>query len=239
MSKRTISYCGIPIEYTLTRKPVKNVNIRINEEGRIMVSAAKAVSTGYINEFVESKAEWIIRNLAAIERYNRVKPDNEVYIGKRVYYLGELCVIDVETSKEERVEKEDNVITIYTSDGENGSVLKGLYLRWLYDRAQEAFKDSMERMYLLAEKEGIPKADMAVRNMKTRWGTCNVKTKKITLNLQLIKTDIKCIDQVVLHEYMHFKYINHNSDFYSLLDRYMSNWREYKKDLEERYKDGI
>ncbi len=239
VSRKSVSYMGIPIEYTLTRKPVKNINIRINEHGEIMVSAGRRVPSGYINDFVESRAEWIIRNLAAIERYNETKPDSGVYTGKKVYFLGQLCVIDVEEGDGERVLIDGNVISIYTKKADDHEAVKKMYLKWLYTEAEKVFSLRMEEIYSIISGEGVPRAALDIRNMKSVWGTCNIEKCKITLNLQLIKADVKCIDQVILHEYMHFKVRNHGADFYKLIDKYMSDWREYKKDLEEKYKDGI
>ena len=83
MSRQEIQYFGIPIEFELTRKQVKNINIRINEDGIISVSAGKSVPVAEIKDFVESRADWIIRSLAELERYNSVKPDNDIYNGKK------------------------------------------------------------------------------------------------------------------------------------------------------------
>ena len=75
--------------------------------------------------------------------------------------------------------------------------------------------------------------------MKTRWGSCKVSDKVVTLNLQLIKSDIACIEQVVLHELLHFAQPNHGEEFYALLEKYMPDWKERKQYLEEKCKDGI
>jgi Predicted metal-dependent hydrolase len=239
-SKKTIYYCGIPIEYTLTKKQVKNVNIRINEEGEIFVSGKKGVSDEEINKFVESKAEWIIRNLAEVERYNQMKPDNEMYTGKKVYYLGFPYIINVCESDENQVEKEENgIISISTKNLEDSEYNKELYLKWLKKEALKIYDEVLRRMYKVVEGENIPFPKVTVRNMKSRWGSCSPSNNSISLNIQLMKTDIGCIEQVVLHELLHFKELNHSENFYNLLDKYMSDWKARKDRLEEKYKDGI
>ena len=238
MGKRTVFYCGIPIEYNLTRKPVKNINLRINQYGEILVSARRSISAEQINEFVESKAEWIIRTLAEIERYNIVKPDNDVYMGKKVYFLGSSYNINV-CHGEEKVVLKDSLINIYTMETENSQKLKEIYIAWLYERAGVIFKDVLERMYSLVERENIPYPTFIIKNMKSRWGSCRPSAKSITLNLQLIKTDMECIEQVVVHELLHFKQANHSKNFYTLVEKYIPDWRERKRRTENKYKDGI
>lgn len=239
MSKKTAFYHGIPIEYNLTRKHVKNLNLRINEYGEIFVSARKDVSVEYINNFVESKAEWIIRNLAQVERYNKVKPDNEVYNGKKVYFLGKPYVIEVYKSEYEKVILEGKVIKIYTSEYESDQNLKEIYLKWLFESSKIIFEDALRKIYEVVKDENIPYPEFLIKNMKSRWGSCRPSLKNITLNLQLIKTDIECIEQVVMHELLHFKQANHSRSFYCLMDKYMPDWRERKHRLDKLYKDGI
>ena len=67
--------------------------------------------------------------------------------------------------------------------------------------------------------------------MTTRWGTCNVKTHKIWLNLQLAKKTPECLDYVILHELTHLMEKNHNNNFVAHMDRFMPNWREIRKKL--------
>ncbi|MDD3571229.1 MAG: SprT family zinc-dependent metalloprotease [Lachnospiraceae bacterium] len=239
MSKKTIQYCGIPIEYTLTRKSVKNTNVRINEKGEIRVSARNGLPIEEINDFIESKAEWIIRTLAAVERYNMTKPDSEIYEGKKCYYLGEACVVEIKQSDMDFIEKNENIIKISSRQPNQRDIIKVQYLSWLKKEAAPVFNNSVMRMHSLAAKENIPIPAISIRNMKTRWGSCNPRSEKVTLNLQLMKADLECIDHVVLHELMHFKYSNHGKDFYALIHKYMPDWKEHRKRLNEKFKDGI
>ncbi|MBR5468416.1 MAG: M48 family metallopeptidase [Firmicutes bacterium] len=239
MSRQEIEYFGIPIEFELTRKQVKNINIRINEEGIISVSAGKSVPVEDIRAFVESRAEWIIRNLADLERYNSAKPDNDIYNGKKLYILGNVYTARVEEAKKDRVEVEDGIVTVYTKDTEDSERMIKTYKKWLVGVAEPIFQQLLEKVHKQLEGEGIPMPEMHIRNMKTRWGSCKVSDKVVTLNLQLIKNDIACIEQVVLHELLHFVQPNHGEEFYVLLEKYMPDWKERKQHLEEKCKDGI
>ena len=52
------------ITYTLTRKRIKNWNLRVRE-GQVLLSVPLRVSEGQADEFVQSRARWIFR---AVER---------------------------------------------------------------------------------------------------------------------------------------------------------------------------
>ena len=69
--------------------------------------------------------------------------------------------------------------------------------------------------------------------MKTRWGVCNIKEKKITLNLELIKKDIKYLDYVIIHELSHFIHPNHSKDFHDLLKKFVYNEKNKRNELKK------
>ena len=73
--------------------------------------------------------------------------------------------------------------------------------------------------------------------MTTRWGTCNAKTRKIWLNLQLAKKTPESLEYVILHELIHLTEASHNDRFLALMDKYMPNWRDIRKSLNAQILD--
>lgn len=89
------------------------------------------------------------------------------------------------------------------------------------------------RMYKLVKNYAIPKLDIRIREMKARWGSCHREDHIILLNSELIKAPKHCIDYVVLHELIHFKYKNHDRRFYTFLTTSMTDWKNRKQILDE------
>ena len=73
--------------------------------------------------------------------------------------------------------------------------------------------------------------------MTTRWGTCNVKSRKIWLNFQLAKKTPECLEYVILHELVHLVEKGHNENFVALMDKFMPNWRDIRKNLNSQILD--
>ena len=67
------------------------------------------------------------------------------------------------------------------------------------------------------------------KNMTSRWGSCNSKTRSINFAMQLVDTPDDFIEYVVLHELCHITVPNHGPEFKALLDRYMPDWKDRKK----------
>ena len=79
----------------------------------------------------------------------------------------------------------------------------------------------------------IVKQDIKIRQMKTRWGSCNPHKSYINLNIELIKKPKICIEYVFFHELVHLIYPNHSREFYNYLSLYMSDWSKRKEVLEK------
>lgn len=234
---RAINYCGLRMEYDYTKKNIKNINIRITPEGNISVSAPVGVPLNSVDSFVEQKAEWIFRKMADIEKRRENMPDGEIYSGKNVFFLGKEYTLELEKGRKFEVERAGDRIIVYSRDGDDN--LKPKYINWLIEQAKPVFEESLTRMLLLASEFKIERPEIYIRNMTSRWGSCNRDKKRIGLNVQMIKADIRCIDQVVLHELAHFVSYDHSDRFYSILNKLMPDWKERKEELETNYLDGI
>lgn len=78
---------------------------------------------------------------------------------------------------------------------------------------------------------GVEINEFGIKNMKTRWGSCNIRAKRIWLNLGLAKKPIHLIELIIVHELVHLLERNHNAKFKSYMDRFIPEWRKYKDEL--------
>ena len=84
---------------------------------------------------------------------------------------------------------------------------------------------------LWVERTGLVPSAWRVRSMKTRWGSCNTRTRSINFALELARKDDECLNYIILHELAHIRVPNHGPQFQALLDRYMPDWRRIRKKL--------
>jgi hypothetical protein len=104
--------------------------------------------------------------------------------------------------------------------------------KWYRKQAERVFNERFD--YIFSKFEGnIEKPIIKIRKMKSRWGVCNRRLHKITLNLELIKKDISIIDYVIVHELCHFIHFNHSKRFWNLVSYYIPNYKELRKILRE------
>ncbi|RXM57024.1 M48 family metallopeptidase [Clostridium tetani] len=232
--KHSIKYENKIIEYTLYRKKVKNINLRIKRDGSVFVSAKHNVPIDYINKFLESKGNWIIKNIEFFINKQDANIENNFEENDEIIYLGNEYILKIIPSKEDNIVYDSRYIYLHTKYIEEGNKKKEIYEEWLRKRAKEVFGKSLDKMYLLIENYEVEKPDFSIRKMKSTWGSCMKYKNKINLNLYLMKTEETCIDYVVLHELVHLVHFNHSKDFYDLLDDLMPDWKERKRILNSK-----
>ena len=81
------------------------------------------------------------------------------------------------------------------------------------------------------EKTGLNLNSWQIKKMKTKWGSCHIDKKTICLNLELAKRKYIEIEYVILHELSHLIEKTHNQRFIAHVEKYMPNWKLYRKEL--------
>ena len=74
-------------------------------------------------------------------------------------------------------------------------------------------------------------AAIRIRDMKTRWGSCNFGKGTLNFNLRLIDQPVSCIEYVVMHEFAHFVHPNHSPDYHALMTALLPDWKQRKARL--------
>ncbi len=219
--------------YDVHRKRVKNINLRINHNMEVYISAPMNLHRDYIENFIRSKEEWIKKVLGKVEEYKRKKKELEYRTGEIHRFLGKEYILTVKNSASNKVNlnSQKREIALYT-DYEGAEDRKKIMDRWYYECARKVFSDIMQK-WLEILNEDIE--NLSIKPMKTRWGSCNYNKRYINLNVELIKRSIFEIEYVILHELAHIKYPNHGKGFYNYVERHMPNYRDAEKMLNVRH----
>ncbi len=236
----TVTYKGQTIPFTLIRKRVKNINLKVRQDQTVVVSASKTVPYQSIEKFVIQKAPWILKHLEHFAAMGKVDQARDYVSGETLYYLGHPYRLQVlPAEKKARVLFEHDQIYLIVKDINDLIAKEKLINSWYREQAEIIFGQSLARIHPLVAGYGIAEPSLTIRNMKTRWGSCSWKKGKITLNTELLKTAEKCIDYVVLHELAHFIHHKHDASFYNFLSDVMPDWKERRAILKNLAKEII
>lgn len=224
------------IPYLLTRKSVKNVNLRIKPEGKVLVSANNSVPTDFIDAFIEKKQRYIFSALSKYEEKKKLfQSVPKRYVSGESYdLLGKSLRLKVEVNKEENVYTDGVYIFLRVKDKDDFRHKEIMMSKWLKQYQTTVFEELLQEKYLLFEKYGVTYPTLKIRNMTSRWGSCQPKRGIITLNSKLIEAPRNCIEYVILHELVHFIHPNHSRQFWDFVAMMMPDWKERKEELEKR-----
>ncbi len=229
-SSHSVKHAGKTIPFTVVRKKVKNVNLRVKPDATVVVSAGNKVPVEYIEQLVIKKAPWIIE---ALEHFNEQRNNinsRQYATGEVINYLGQAYPLQVvAVKKQEEVIIDRGIFYLFVKDDGDFKRKEHLITEWYKEQARLLFEQSLDKVHPLVEEQGIVKPSITVRKMKTRWGSCSWSRNKITLNSELVKAPGPCIDYVVLHELAHFKHRKHDYEFYNFLTEIMPDWKERRK----------
>ncbi len=97
---------------------------------------------------------------------------------------------------------------------------------------QKALSVIPDKVKYYAEIMGVTYGRITIRNQKTRWGSCSSKGN-LNFNCLLMLMPDKVLDYVVVHELCHLKQMNHSKKFWKEVERYMPDYKNYKKWLND------
>ena len=239
---------GMPIPVVVTKKRVKNLNLRVTSSGEVHASAPLGASRERIEAFVKRNNAWIIGRLAQREQRQATSrepltPSSIIALwGKPITVQDALdhnfvspaprpqqaifaSFMGADKSNERPQAKRLAILDGLTSD-ELQAHIDQLYT----SEVTSALRDVLHA-YEIAM--GVSVSRVSVRSMKTRWGSCTPKSGAIRIARELAGYPVECLDMVVAHELVHLLEPSHNQRFHALLDTYCPNNRALSQRLKK------
>lgn len=227
-------------DVAVVRKSVKNINLRIKPDGTVAVSAPPHVPLGEIERFVRPKDAWIRGRLAERGRRAQAEAESLRLVSNHIESFelwGEPHALRVCSARDRPkpcAELEGGALTIWLPDESDPSA-DALALAALRSwQAEELTRAIREILPDCEARVGKRASRIRIKQMKSRWGSCNVKTASISINLELVERPRCGLESVVVHELCHLWEANHGPEFYRHMDRAYPEWREARRLLNER-----
>ncbi|MBF8269094.1 MAG: protein of unknown function DUF45 [Gammaproteobacteria bacterium] len=225
---RYIEIGGIQIE--IVRKPIRHLRLGVfPPTGRVRVSAPLHVNDAAVRSMVVSRLNWIRRHQARF--VGQPQPlACEMVTGEAHYYQGQRYPLQViETQAPPKVVLNGNAtLELYARPGADAARRAVILDGWYRQQLKTLLPDLIARWQPVI---GVDVAAWGVRKMKTRWGSCNTRTRRIWLNLALARKPLQCLEYVVVHEMVHLLEPNHNARFKQLMDSFLPRWRLLRAEL--------
>lgn len=211
------------IEILIRRKPIKNLYLRIEQETlQAVISAPLRMPAADIERFILSKANWLQQKLAFLAKRRLVFAAQEA-VGESLWLWGKKYAVRFIPGRARTVITENEVI--FSDSKEESSTEKltkcidKLYRQQLAQKIEQFAAFWQKRLQITA-------AGWRVRKMKTRWGTCNTFSRMITINYNLVRLPVECLEYIIVHELAHLYEPSHSSRFKNFLTQNLPDWKQ-------------
>lgn len=226
-----LTVSNIPVK--VIRKSVKNMQLAVYPpEGEVRITAPDHYTEDNIRLAVVSRLQWIHKQREQFITQAR-QTDREMVSGETHYLWGQAYELKVTYQQ-----------------GKHTIILNGRYLelsvrpntsvdnreRVLSEFYRQQIKARIpELLDTWQSKLGVQANGWGIRRMKTKWGSCNTRDKRIWLNLELAKKPLPCLEYVVVHELAHLLEGSHNHRFVAVLDEFLPTWQALRKLLNSEH----
>ncbi|NLB83513.1 MAG: M48 family metallopeptidase [Synergistaceae bacterium] len=219
------------ISVELSFKAIKNMYLRVVPPlGEIRISAPHGTSMETVQQFTLARRQWILLkrvNLAEdipTASFRCVEGDCCSLWGKEY-----LLHIEQRTG-EGGVELDGSNLTLFAPPGARETQKKHILESWRIEQLSQAIKLLLPRW---EPRMGLKVASVSLRRMKTRWGSCTPLRRTIRLTPALASTPGELLEYVLVHEMAHIQQPNHSPLFWSIVGKYLPDWKTSRKRLKE------
>ena len=217
------------IKVDVIRKRIKNIHLSVYPPtGAVRISAPERLSLDTVRVFALSKLSWIKKNQRKLQDQER--ESRRDYIERESHYVWGrrylLHVIEREEPPSVRLEHSRMELTVRpNADRDKRKEFMELWYRQLVREALPPLIAKWEPIM------GVTVARCTVRKMKTRWGSCTPRTRRIRINTDLAKKPPECLEYILVHEMAHLLEPTHNERFVALMDQFLPKWRHCRDEL--------
>lgn len=217
------------IKIDVELKNIKNIHLSVYPpNGKVKISAPERMDLDTIRVFTISKLKWIKKQQEAFRNQDRETP-REYLTKESHYFKGKRYLLKViEHNAKPKVILKHSAIELYIRPNSTIEKRKQILDEWYRAELKKIVPKIIEKW---EKKIGVKSNEFGIKKMKTKWGTCNTKAKRIWLNLEIAKKPFECLEYIIVHELVHLLERRHNEKFVKYMNEFMPKWRFYREEL--------
>lgn len=219
------------------KKRIKNVYLRVlPPDGVLQMSVPVGCTREDILDFLEARREWVAAsqsNLRERQRKNGIKGKHQYVTGEKLPLWGKTYELVVRETQDARafVAKKESRILLTVPAWATCKQRQQVIHDWYRSQLQRVLPQLRRECESIV---GRSASEWRLRDMHTRWGTCNVRACRVWLSIHLAKQPPEAVRYVALHELTHLWEASHGPAFKARMDRYCPDWRRIRQQLNER-----
>jgi predicted metal-dependent hydrolase len=215
---------------SVVRKNIKNLHLAVYPpDGHVRVAVPLLVDDEAVRLAVITRHAWIRKQQEKFSQQER-QTRREYVSGESHYFLGARYRLNViqQDGLSRVVIRNKKFIDFFVRPGSTIEQRHRMMNSWYRTYLRETIASLIAKW---EPKMGVNVAEWGIKQMKTKWGTCNIEAQRIWLNLELAKKSPRCLEYIVVHEMVHLLERLHNDRFRALMNQYYPQWQLIRDEL--------
>lgn len=227
-----VEHAGEQIPVSVTFRKRNRLSISVHPDGTVTALAPEGRSLDDVLTRLNRRRSWIAKQRRYFETYQPLPVEKRYVPGETHLYLGRQYRLRVHQSDDTSVRLMGRFFEVSVPTPQQPRPIAEAMKKWYQTHAETIFQDRLRRCVQNATplRFGLD-VRLRVKPMKLRWGSCS-KAGMITLNTDLVKMPLHCIDYVIVHELCHLRIHDHSPAFFKMLGQCMPDWQQRKERLE-------
>lgn len=223
----SIKYGTRTIEFDVTYKDRKTMEISVEPPDKVSVAAPSGTSEEAVVNKVRSKAAWIVQKLYTFRDMEYLRIPREFVNGESFMYLGRNYSLQIDINRD--IKKPD--VRLYqgkfhvSAPGKDENVVEHAMEQWYREKTLEK---ALERIKYYQHFFKRKPADVRVKEQQKRWASCTSKDE-LLFNWRCVMAPSHVFDYIVVHEMCHMYYKNHSQEFWDMLASVLPDYERRKE----------
>jgi len=227
-----LEHAGERISVSVAFSNRERLSTSVHPDGSVTAVAPAGRSLDEVLAHLNRRRTWIARQRRHFEQFQPLPIEKRYVSGETHPYLGRQYRLRVHRSDEPSVRLVGGYFEVEVPEPKQPQPIAAVMGAWYQSHAEALFHERLRRCVQMSTALRLDRdVNLSVKPMRRRWGSCS-KSGMITLNTDLVKTPLHCIDYVIIHELCHLRVHDHSSAFFRLLGRCMPDWQRRKDRLE-------
>jgi hypothetical protein len=215
----------------VARKAIKNVHLSVHPpNGRVTLSAPESTRLDVARAYAISKLPWIRAQQAKLRGQAREAPRR--FVERESHSLWgrrHLLTIKYRDAKPEVV-LDHRRITLFVRPGSDAAKRAAVLHEWHKSLLHACVPDLIRKW---EARLSVKSNGYFLQRMKTKWGSCNHRARRLRLNTELVKKPRDLLEYVIVHELVHLREPTHSAQFIKILSEHFPSWRQARAELNE------
>ena len=214
---------------SVQRKKIKAIYIRMDDRTRqIRVSAPHGVNGGYLKDVVVKNLPRILQRISA-----STPPCPYAYGDAEIHWVdGKPLELSIGLGKG-GVALEKGRLIVRDTHPMDPPRVKTVLDAWYRERLRARGAALVKKWEPIM---GVSVNELRIRRMRTRWGSCNTRARRIWLALVLAQMAPRLQEYVLVHEMVHLLEPSHGPRFYKLMAGFLPEWAALKGQINSENK---